>query len=593
MNAQANFQLPDEYARTFPTRSSRGPHGESASMKAAANPDPRVLCAVLALRRDPGNTTQEESKDIYVPSEELNDTFGSNSVIDWPGQIGQDPINTPLLQATRSQLLQNINLLLEAGANPNGIDIQSLESAQALFLRFRPRLPDYVDIDGDVADRKTILDCINLSQNAAITTEEIKQRSGAHTPFWMLANVVPIDIYPKGDEMHSLIAAARQPSTQILDRLVEAGADMSSWVSSLEFDPKSPTPSGLAITSPLHAAVEVGNENMIKHLLSRGFNTNFIPLSNPLSCLSPLMSTLLISEPKSEADIEMENTASIPKLPTTFNLSAYTALSTHPSTSLTLSSPIISIHPFHLASAHVSLPLFQHIVATLPISPNYIPSTALGHTILHIACLPPSASHIKTGSVGVNLSILDTREITYPRCRPSRPRSLSGNSPIPTNKELSIYFPSQTELLNFFITELGMKVSEQDTYGNTALHYLASHSLVNTSAVELLHSAEDGERTWREVKNDWGYTAEALMNESEVQISTGWSKNQVSDEIEEWWQRKLAVEEGKKRDCSARGVRGRGRGRGVGRGGDRCGECGKKNNWQELEKFPYHVPAKF
>jgi hypothetical protein len=49
-------------------------------------------------------------------------------------------------------LPQNVDLLLKAGADPNGIDIEWLDTYQALFLHFRRSVPDYDDIDGDVAD---------------------------------------------------------------------------------------------------------------------------------------------------------------------------------------------------------------------------------------------------------------------------------------------------------------------------------------------------------------------------------------------------------------------------------------------------------
>lgn len=110
----------------------------------------------------------------------MRDTCGLNNTVEWPGQ---DFINTPLLQAVRSQLPQNVELLLNSGADSNGTDIGSLESYQSSFLRFRPRIPDYPDIDGDVADRKTFLACMGLSQTEAITVEEIEDRTHCITPF--------------------------------------------------------------------------------------------------------------------------------------------------------------------------------------------------------------------------------------------------------------------------------------------------------------------------------------------------------------------------------------------------------------------------
>jgi hypothetical protein len=85
-------------------------------------------------------------------------------------------------------------------------------------------------MDGDVADRRTLLQCMELPQTAAITELEIEQRTYAITPFWRFPETIVLDYFPRGDEIHSLVAAARQPSTEIVDRLLSAGADASFWM---------------------------------------------------------------------------------------------------------------------------------------------------------------------------------------------------------------------------------------------------------------------------------------------------------------------------------------------------------------------------
>lgn len=152
-----SFQRPEEYIEAFPDQYSRRPNGVSAYMKAAADPDSCILRAVLACQ----NQT-ELAKD---GDDSTSKTFGPNRTVQTPGQ---QPINTSLLQAIQSQLLQNVDILLQSGADPNGIDIKSLETYQRFFLRFRPSIPEYVDIDGDVADGKTLVRCMKLSQTAAI-----------------------------------------------------------------------------------------------------------------------------------------------------------------------------------------------------------------------------------------------------------------------------------------------------------------------------------------------------------------------------------------------------------------------------------------
>ncbi len=159
--------------------SSQWPNPVSASIRAAANPDPAVLRAVLASQKS-STSSADRGSNGYRSREELEDDYGPNSMVKWPGQ---DPIITPLLQAIRSQLLENVEILLQAGADPSGVDMSLFEEYQALFLRFRPSIPPYVDLDGDVTDRKTLVECMELCQTAPLTELEIEQRVHAVTPF--------------------------------------------------------------------------------------------------------------------------------------------------------------------------------------------------------------------------------------------------------------------------------------------------------------------------------------------------------------------------------------------------------------------------
>ncbi|KAE8453199.1 hypothetical protein EG329_011266 [Mollisiaceae sp. DMI_Dod_QoI] len=617
-----SFQLPPDYALAFPHRSSRERYSMSASMKAAGNNDSRVLRAVLARRLASRLTSDRDIDPAKYTSwlrEQQTDTFGPNSTVETPGQ---DPINTPLLEAIRCQLVENVDLLLEAGADPNGIDMETEEIYQTLFLRFRPSIPSYIDIDGDVADRETLLSCMMLPQTAPMTEEEIEQRAITVSPFWTFASATIPNRFPKGDEMHSLVVAARYHSTKILDRLLEAGADASSWTSQRSDIPESPTPSSLAISSPLHAAIAARNVGMIAHLLSRGFDPNFLPTSTPLTCLTPLMSTFLSCQDFNEATTEsrtIQTSSTTSPLPSTFNRESYDVIIRHPSIRFTVASPILSVHAFHLAVAHASLPLFKHVLSTISISPSYVQPTALGHILLHIACLPPSTSYINMRSLATIHSIHDTRSLDMPRMRtlvtPSAPGSvLEYNLPATiSDEEACRHFSAQTELLEFLILSQHQNVAEQDVYGNTALHYLAGHRVVNMEAVDLLRAADGGTTAWSEAKNRWGYAAKDLM----AQVSDGIEgdklvKDLLSEnekelkkqtrKIDEWWDEKLAMEWRKREygeeqlghvhDHAVVGNEGRGgRGRrgasnGRGRGG-RCGECGRRLDSQ-IDEFPFH-----
>jgi hypothetical protein len=431
-----------------------------------------------------------------------------------------------------------------------------------------------------------------LSQTAAITVEEIEDRTHYITPFWTIHTSTAIDTFPGGDDMHSIVAAARRPSTQILGMLLKAGADTSIWTSNSNHDdPVLPTPSSLAVTSPLHAAVEA-NVPIIQQLLSLGFDPDFIPSSTPATCLTPLMSTFLITPERQKLLQEAERLepSSASVLPPRFNLPAYTALISHPSLNMTLITPVLYIHLFHLAVAHGSLPLFRHVLSTFPMSPASVAPTALGHNLLHIACLPISGANIKVNSLAVVQSIHDTRSLVYPRVRPAPKSSLSTTqlSSNPAIRKHEVHQTEQTALIMFLVSSLPQNATEQDIYGNTALHYLASHTVPNTDSISILCSAEGGEEAWNSVRNRWGHSAKDLLEneDSEHEVSE-WRKRDEQELIaeerkrEEWWEMRLARERGVV-STGRGGTRG-GRGRGTVRGGY------SKDSSEYSDKFPYHV----
>ncbi len=629
--------------------SPQGLHQHSASITAAANSDPAVLRAVLARHKLPTSSVREE----------LEDDFGPNSMVKWPGQ---DPIITPLLQAIRSQLLENVEILLQAGANPSGADMSLLEEYQALFLRFRPSIPPYVDIDGDITDRKTLLQCMELSQTAPFTELEIEQRVHAVTPFWMFSETARLDHFPLGDEMHSLVAAARQSSIDIFDRLLSAGADASFWMSGQRAEPNPPNPSSLSVTTPLHAAVESVNIHMIHHLLSKGFDPNIIALSTPLSGLTPLMTTFLSNSESQQLRPIQPDDAAIPsslvtglptltspssdqpsstitEMPSTFNLAAYNALVSYKSTSHVATSAVLFIHPLHLAVAYLSLPLLQHVLSTISLPLSDVLPTALGHNLLHVACMPLSADHINTQSRFIFRSIHDTRDLGSPRmsqwapCRhtgPGRPFGLVRVRQYcqECGRHLNSHTVfNQTEVLRFLLSQLPRSaLYRQDTYGNTPLHYLVAHRTVNKTALELLRSAAEEERSERRgensleidgflakgdiftgIRNRWGHSVNDLLvdaarAEVEADAKTAYPDSYSAENetavrdltrrIDAWWDERILQQEEKQQshDDSAKAAPAGSRGPNMGRG-----RRGRVRNWGTRgpafrpTEFPYRV----
>ena len=132
-------------------------------------------------------------------------------------------VNSPLLQAIRSRHSANIITLLnwEADpADPNGLDMLHLQFCQALFLRFRPELPDDLTYGNDFADRGTFLSNMELSQTAPLTQEEIGDRLyDAVAPFWSEEHFISPARVVNVNTAHSLVEAARTGSFGIFNHI--------------------------------------------------------------------------------------------------------------------------------------------------------------------------------------------------------------------------------------------------------------------------------------------------------------------------------------------------------------------------------------
>jgi hypothetical protein len=245
------FVLPEEYLQI------NNDNTLSALMRAASNPDPRVLKAVLS-----------SAVDVYTAANELcyhesgiplhirhydADPTGHSSlrVVDrGPG------ITTPLMEAIRARLPENIKMLLEAGALPSGIPHNAVSKYSAFFLRFRP-------LNCNVENRETLLYCMDLDQLAILTMEEVEDRFWEGlAPFWCEEGFTPTEFYPHGNALSSLIEAAKSGSIRIFDQLMAAGADKEFWMKSHA----SWRQSSLCVSTPLHAAVMV--RIFFEHLFS-------------------------------------------------------------------------------------------------------------------------------------------------------------------------------------------------------------------------------------------------------------------------------------------------------------------------------------
>jgi hypothetical protein len=198
------------------------------------------------------------------------------------------------------------------------------------------------------------------------------------------------------------------------------------------------------------------------------------------------------------------------------NWNAFSLLLAHPDIERNLITPIMKVHLPHIAIALLSLPILKRMLDS-GFSLSAAPPTALGHTLLHIACLPLDITHVNIFQESIYTSAHEFRQLFPDRTQYRIPFTLNTPQPQPTD-----FFPVQAELVYFLLSQSpdpDALLGAQDCHGNTALHYLAMHRTVNWELPEeLLDGRERTADVYYEVRNRWGWSAEQLVRHGEVAV---------------------------------------------------------------------------
>lgn len=493
--------------------------GFSPSMRAASTADPQRLRAVLSRESSSlANTLREAGKRQFQDSFRLHflnpcavrnelvlPSLPRDCLLEIKGEktdvyrYGRDGITSALLEAVRAGLVENVRVLLEMVVNADGVPVEHiLDAYAAFFLRFRPKIERNVDQSGDVASRKELLDYMDRHQLSPLTVDEAEDRFCGMAPFWCEEGFTEASFFPGGEAMPSLVEAARCSDIEIFDILMRGGADASFWLSPQTSIPEPPTASSLSISSPLHAALQASDTNILEHLLNIGFDPNTLPLSNPTRAITPLMGTIIYH--------------------THFLSHAFDILSSHRLTNLNLRTPVYKIHILHFAVAVLNLNTLKEVAFKIPLENAGI--TAIGHTLLHIACLPASAIEVERHSELIYRSIHETRDLCAWNddfaSEPSRvpPPPSSGSS----LEDLEEEWTSQTEVVQY-LWDNGFGLEElkkTDLHGNTPLHYLVSCREVNEPLLEWWLDQEGVSEVYEKKENRWGYTASELYYDNKL-----------------------------------------------------------------------------
>ena len=503
-------------------------YSSPAAIRAAANEDPNVLRTILAYgnRRYTKEQIQTSNMPLYHDQE---NEYGPNATDppDIPGYV------TPLLQAITSPRPENVATLLSAGADLNGIPWSALLQNAGGFLRFGPHYaenPTYMMEDKSVYNREYLLSYISTPQLTALTWEETRQRFDCPKPsrFWSEVDFRPLEPVPNADSIPALVAAAEKSDIATLKSLLDApGTDTSFWTTypQAPYISKPETASSLAISTPLHAAIRGRNLQALSLLLSAGFNPNALPLAAPTRCISPPMATIVHCEP--------------------WNEEAYNILAGHPLIDLNIRTPVYDVSILHFAVARLDLHLLKRIAVDVPLS--NAGRTALGHTLLHIACLPLDESWVQTHSEPIFKSCHETRNLSelevfeegtgeyvkarevlrtrawtvVPTLNPDEryPRRFTAR---PKKGDIEDAHKRQMEVVMYLLEtcqELGFEA--MDIHGNSPLHYLACHRNINEKLLDLLWDLDGVRQTCWTAKNRYGFTAAELFDSGRSVVEDG------------------------------------------------------------------------
>lgn len=451
---------------------------------------------------------------------------------------------TPLLRAIERRREENVCLLLAHGADPNGCSIQTQRNLARLARRFWT-----VDA-ADLADRYPHELPFELSYGAPIRPGDVGQVSEELVPlteaeitirrgnpsfarFWTEPHKKGLD-HSRDDTLLNSVVRAGTSNPEILDQLLRNGADAQSWLRSdvdeqLK-DEEDLSPSSLALSTPLHAAIASDNLDILRNLLDRGFSPNARALVTGSLAVTPAQYAII-----------------------TGRLDAYSILKTCDQTDVGILTPIYRVHILHFAVALLRRDLMQAV--GLPLSSA--PVTALGHTLLHVACLPYNGDDVQSSqkieqSIHDVRNLRDTRYILHPPGsarydasgkRLGRPQEGQPTAPQYVPRDIPNELLQQEEVCKLIVCELGAaEIGSIDIHSNTPLHYLAGAWFLNDGLITWMREQAGGEHVWQSAENMWGHTPLALWEENQAERAKTLAASQNRSE--------------------GRGGQGRGRGRG-------------------------------
>lgn len=469
-------------------------------IRAAAKSNSAILEAMLA-RHVASNLEEDQMKRRW-----LQRCFGPNSTIPLPAFL------SPIISATRAHLPHNVRLLLDAGADPNGIKRNSISDYSVRYIRGR-HFQDDISSFAHCDPRAIVL--ANARQKGIshqlrpLTQAELDERSRGFPRFWTEPNF-PGQRLRMDRALTALERAAKAGDIECLNLLRAAGADESAWVLQEEvplsekrqcqIEDENIGISFLSTSSPVHEAIAAGQQSMFRHLLSIcGYSPNYLPYAAPTVALPPLSYAIArcnLNNLKVQGCLE--------------------DLLSHPRLDANLRTPIFNIHPLHFATALHDPALLTWLAASIPGGYEAAGTTALGHTLLHIAALPLIAQQIVARPAIVRsihcARTLDSRWMAHHLPSPvhmefATPEDIilgpeKKRKPIPMTVPQQLAQRGTIRVLLDWVPDLDVRAKDVD--GNTALHYLAGTLNMSEDTIDMVRRMDGGEEVWETSRNSYG-----------------------------------------------------------------------------------------
>lgn len=143
--------------------------------------------------------------------------------------------SSPLLAASRSKGSDDVRLLLNFWVDANGVSLGDISLHAAGFLRFGPLISNGSAPDPyltAIHTRDETLIAISQRQISPLTQWEIDDRSeDCSGRFWTEPHLRPLAQIPYGETVPVIMEAPQTGCTKKVKLFVDAGADVSFWLS--------------------------------------------------------------------------------------------------------------------------------------------------------------------------------------------------------------------------------------------------------------------------------------------------------------------------------------------------------------------------